>query len=42
MKKESQHTDPTGAAVGQDDPTPVAKAAAPPPPPPKVKVKEKD
>jgi hypothetical protein len=32
MKKESQHRDPTGAAAGQDDPTPapaVAPKAAP-------------
>lgn len=39
MKKETQHHDMTGAAVGQDDPTPVAKAAAPAP---KAKVKMKD
>jgi hypothetical protein len=30
MKKESQHLDPTGGAVGQADPTPApAPAAAP-------------
>lgn len=43
MKKVTQHQDMTGAAVGQDDPTPVAKAAAPAPAPsPKAKAKAKD
>jgi len=40
MKKASQHRDPTGAAVGQDDPT---EAPAPAPAPkvvPKSKAKD--
>lgn len=39
MKKVSQHRDPTGAAAGQEDPTPAAPAPAPAP---KAKVKSKD
>lgn len=41
MKKESQHRDPTGAAAGQDDPTPAsAPAAAPAAAPKKAKKDE--